>query len=378
MKRDKVRLRRQVMRGNYLTTGSVVLTALLMAGCSSVPDAVNPVEWYKDVSGLVTGSGDSTTAGSNDRAVEGEFPKVSSVPEPPKPMSPEERKDIARGLVADRANAKYTEDVIKRDGTPTRPLASAPAAGPRAAAVAPPPAPVEASRPEPVQPPAKAVEAAPPVAPPQALVTPPPPAPVAVPGTAAPAARSVVAADVPPPPANVEDHYRRRLAESGQPPSAITNVEPPSRVLGDAPSLIAPAEAKAARGKGGARSMEQFDPSAAGASFQVASIEFSQGSADLTSDDKAALKDVVQLYRKNGGSVRVVGHAPAGGDSVESMMTGFDLSMKRANAVARELTRFGIPSRSLFVGARAEAAPSYAQTSSIDASPDRTEIFVDY
>ena len=28
---------------------------LLLAGCASVPDAVNPVEWYKDVKGVVTG-----------------------------------------------------------------------------------------------------------------------------------------------------------------------------------------------------------------------------------------------------------------------------------------------------------------------------------
>ena len=32
-------------------TGSV----LLLAGCASVPDVVNPVEWYKDVKEVVTG-----------------------------------------------------------------------------------------------------------------------------------------------------------------------------------------------------------------------------------------------------------------------------------------------------------------------------------
>ncbi|HLO76542.1 MAG TPA: hypothetical protein VK196_08815, partial [Magnetospirillum sp.] len=61
-----------------------------------------------------------------------------------------------------------------------------------------------------------------------------------------------------------------------------------------------------------------------------------------------------RLYKQTGGVVRIVGYAPApvfGGDAVSQMMGGLDASMKRANAVARELTKRGVPAGKIMVGA---------------------------
>ena len=42
--------------GHWLGTRLMIIgSVLLVAGCASVSDAVNPVEWYKDIKGVVTG-----------------------------------------------------------------------------------------------------------------------------------------------------------------------------------------------------------------------------------------------------------------------------------------------------------------------------------
>ena len=104
---------------NLLAT--VAVTALL-AGCSSVPDAVNPVEWYKGVRDAISGDekkSDEQKSGEQDKKDEApnrlvtdrnkpapgadeEFPKLSTVPERPKTSTADERKEIKEGLVADR------------------------------------------------------------------------------------------------------------------------------------------------------------------------------------------------------------------------------------------------------------------------------------
>jgi len=101
---------------------AILLAGVLMLGaCSSVPDAVNPVSWYRGASDWITGepSAAQTTARP---AVAGEFPSLSTVPQRPEALSPEDRRDITQGLKSDRANARYSDEAIRLEGTPTRSL----------------------------------------------------------------------------------------------------------------------------------------------------------------------------------------------------------------------------------------------------------------
>ncbi len=175
-----------------------ILALATVAGCSSLPDSLDPGSWVSGasdwVSGVFSGSPSnaaSSDTGSTDAASQpdhetGQTPLTPAPAEKPQLGSDErpkgqptaERQQIQEGLVADRANAQYTESEIKRMGDTTRPLdepAAAPAPStpsvpkPQAEA-APAPAPAAASAPstkqltasaapaEPMPPPAAAPE----------------------------------------------------------------------------------------------------------------------------------------------------------------------------------------------------------------------------
>jgi outer membrane protein OmpA-like peptidoglycan-associated protein len=174
--------------------GPSVLVVLALAGCSSVPDAVNPVEWYRSATGSSsrTSQPNATDARIADAQAKAS-PNLATVPErPTRASTPAERQALTQGLVADRDNAKYTDEDLQ----PRAPAAQAAATSRPAPAAPPPPAPpsVTAAPPPPAAPP----PAAPPPAP-VAAPAPPPPAPAAAP-TPAPAP-AAAAAPAPPPPA---------------------------------------------------------------------------------------------------------------------------------------------------------------------------------
>jgi len=102
----------------------VIVLASVLAACSSVPDWANPARVYDRVSGVFTGDGDDAA-----------FPTASDVPDRPETTSAEDRRQTAQGLVADRENAQYTDEEIRRD-EPAQVAAVAPAPRP-----APPPRP---------------------------------------------------------------------------------------------------------------------------------------------------------------------------------------------------------------------------------------------
>lgn len=97
-----------------------VASALAVAGvaaCSSVPDEANPVKWYEGVTSLIE---DDDEIFGNDGPVEpapggdDPFPNLASVPDEPRPASDAEELDrVAEGLVADRDNAQYTDEVLR-------------------------------------------------------------------------------------------------------------------------------------------------------------------------------------------------------------------------------------------------------------------------
>jgi outer membrane protein OmpA-like peptidoglycan-associated protein len=342
-----------------LKAGKVLVAVSMLAGCSSVPDAINPVAWFSDkdepaMATPVAGKGADTT------------------------KSADTRKDLAKGLPADKGNSKYAEPV-RREVAPTKPLARrTPAPSDTQVAAAPegkvPPKPSVVAQ---ELPPASAQQVAQadnrlsadrraaqarddgPNAPP-ASVNMTPPAAADIPETVPVGGRRGKP---------LQDQFQRRLAESAQQavtPGMVAMPQPALASSGYAPAgygygreeepihLVPPSGKRSV--KGGGKGMAAPAPEPA-ASFQVATLDFRANSADLTAADRSSIAEVARLYRQTGGVVRVVGHAPAyGADSVDQLMGGLEASMKRANAVARELAKRGVPAGKIMVGADPSAA----------------------
>lgn len=498
--------RRQVFRGPNLAVSSVLLSTILLAGCSSAGSSLNPLDWF----GGSSSPSDRSASAKENPPDDSDFPKIRN-DKRPEVSSTKERSDLTKGLAADHSNAKYTQDVLRREGNPTRPLSAEAAVAPKddgaassspataatapsplfvkppvtasaaspaittpAAASAldvldPPPEPAPAPKPDessvvpPVAAPAPApastaapaaavvpakpavvVDDTPPPPPPRLPPTvsaPPPdksivvapepaavektPSPVAtaeVPASAsapvpapvqtavsevgasapaasaaplatasaavvtapAPVAAPVATASAQPAPASVDDVFRRRLAEfsSGTVSSALTapSVAKPAAPAAEAAPgtvLLSPAEYRRAlsHDNGGARTLEAFDGSHSAASFQVAAVRFGEGTAELSAEELAHLKDVAALYREKGGSVRVLGRSASPRldiDAKANLLANRQLAGGRAAAIARQLIKLGIPARKIYAG----AVPSTAAATA--SNGETTEIYIDY
>jgi outer membrane protein OmpA-like peptidoglycan-associated protein len=113
-------------------------------------------------------------------------------------------------------------------------------------------------------------------------------------------------------------------------------------------------------------------------SIQVALIQFGQASAGIDETDQAVLARVAEIQRDNGGTVRVVGHAAA--DAVSTAQSdNFDVSRRRALAVAQQLRRLGVPADQLMAEAASDNEPIY-QTSTARglAANRRADVFIDF
>lgn len=210
--------------------GLWVVAAILVAGCSGGFDKYfgtdkappKPPE-------PKAATEESTDAAQEVPGKEQAYPNLGSVPQtkPVRQSAQDQTQAVAKGLVADRQNARYTDEVIRRDpvqaasvlrpGAPTAPrLPTAPGAAP-AADKAPPPAP------EPKLAAAPTLPSAPPAAP-----TSPPPAavPAGVPPAAPPAADA--AQPVLPAPQPAQPPMSSQVA---QPADAPPVAAPPTQML---------------------------------------------------------------------------------------------------------------------------------------------------
>jgi outer membrane protein OmpA-like peptidoglycan-associated protein len=211
-------------------------------------------------------------------------------------------------------------------------------------------------------------------APPKVSVGSVPPAPAAAP--AAPVER------VAPPPAPVAGDRSAAVAQAGDLPAP-----PPGAPLdmGDPRSASVPrggsrlsSEAQAE----GLQSLEAFAPENYGLSYLAATVPFGHGSAHLSAADTAALRQVAQDYKRQGGVVTVVGHASSRtGEmpAVSHKIANFDISVRRAEVVAQALLRQGVPAKALYVGAVSDAEPVYQEVMpSGEANNRRTEVFLNH
>lgn len=427
---------RRVRRRLVLVPVSALLCAGTLAGCSSVPDAVNPVEWYRGTRDWVTGADKpAEPAAARPSTAEGkDFPALDSVPSRPAPPSAAERRQLARSLAADREDARYSDEVIRRQtdasggmsdsGTsppaPPRqqamaPLAAEPPAAQRESGRAmppppelpPPPVPQQSARPPSPSPGMAAPEPFPPMptappAPPQTgiEVPPLPAAPPDAPPMPAPRAMAPPAPQppmTPPPMVEPSGGTETPMQAPMQSPPVFGEVPPDIALNFTRPApRPAPSVSSAPAGR---RSGQGLIPAAPGAPGRpapaaparqnfalateqpLATIRFGIGSSEVTGNAHATIRRTARTIARNRVRVRVVGHASSRTrdmDPVSHHMANFQISLDRANAVARELRRAGVDPALITVQAVSDSQPAYFEVMPAgEAANRRVVILVD-
>ncbi|HJN23766.1 MAG TPA: OmpA family protein, partial [Rhodospirillales bacterium] len=94
----------------------------------------------------------------------------------------------------------------------------------------------------------------------------------------------------------------------------------------------------------------------------MATIQFPNGSSRLSARDQRILGNVGTIYRKRGGKLRVVGYASSrtrSMDPIKHKMVNFQISVARADRIASELIRLGVPASHIRVVAMSDNNPLY-------------------
>jgi outer membrane protein OmpA-like peptidoglycan-associated protein len=394
---------------------TVVVMAAGTGACSSVPSWVDPTSWFGG------GGQDTSPDSESDNA---QTPDLASIPNKPAPPSTsDEQKQISDSLAADRSSAQYSAEAL-RGGTesgaappPAAPEqaasnaseasstaqaesekaaaapsdqgsvpAPAPTAGTSAAAPAPQPAAEVAS-----------TEAAPPVtatAPAVSTTAPPAPAPQVVP--ASNTQLGFEPSKAPPLDPSVSRYVPRAILDKVQQsntPAAVPSSNQSSandRFFLKAPSTdnqradVSARSAAAARHAASA-TMRGIMPVSYSPGEQVrllATVFFRHDEAELTDQDKAAIRLAVQIFDATGGTgfIRVVGHSSSRTPNLPAarrLEVIFERSQDYAAAVAQELIRDGVLAEKVLIESVGNSEPvSYPSTRNGDTSNRRAEIFM--
>jgi len=366
-----------------------------LGACSSVPDALNPVEWYKGVESVFEEDSSSASGAKTPPEDSEQSAKAAEPYEPPedvpgadKPIPsladvPErsEPRAVSGGLVADTRGRWYADDPLPHQGEAVQPLPRPTGTAPR---TTPPPPLVVAAAP-----------AAMPEKPAPSAAPTPPPAPS---GTSV-AAANAATAPAPTAPTTVGDTFRQRLSDPvprgaalGLPPANALVIGPqgPLNTVVVSSTGIEAVDVRPPIIEGGALFSEpsRFAQAAAvglppsGGTIKVATILFDNGSAKLKPRDRRILRKVSAFHRKRGGTVRVVGHASSrtrNMDAVRHKMVNFRISAQRVDSVARELASLGIPSDKIVVAAHSDEEPVYYEVMpSGEAGNRRAEVYLDF
>ena len=158
-------------------------------------------------------------------------------------------------------------------------------------------------------------------------------------------------------------------------PAPVATVAPP-------PASLPPVNLQAdiSRAQSGAVPFSAIT-SPPGGPLEVAVIQFGRASAGLGGRDSDVLRKVADIQRKNGGTVRVVAHAEqdVSGSSVSQIERGnYDVSRRRALAIANQLMALGVPRSAIVAEAASDSEPKFAtNTARGIAANRRAEIFLD-
>lgn len=384
--------------------GLVILGVTLVgvSGCSRVPNAVNPISWYRDVTGI--SKNDNLGKGENEENfAEGgnePYPNLASVPAAPDTqLSGVDRDRLEKSLVADRSNAQYSADNLRAgDVASTVPAPARNTPGPsnaptRSAAAAIASAPASSSSPPSASPPSLPADTASAAPPPPAASSPPKPAPEpspsvtassALPANSTPSASagsSIVGSnsqqkapprgsEAPPAESSLQSPAIANLpqGESPTPAPPPPQISPPNsgRAANAAPPLASRVPAQQATAPGNAPATAAHAP---GASYRVANVSFAPGSAYLPGTLRGTISEIAKTHSTEGGTIRVVGFGEASGK--DAAVTGLTLALDRAQAVAVALTDAGVAAKDIAV----EAAPVAAKGG---ADAPRAEVYIEH
>lgn len=188
-------------------------------------------------------------------------------------------------------------------------------------------------------------------------------------------------------PFDVAQLFRKLFSASG-PNGKATALETP---VAFTPSNPDPALKREQSDASSATAQTSLDPSLAGsgassgASVQwreTITVYFGLGSAALSRDGRRRLRRIADLYRENGGKVRVVGHASSRTRDLpieRHKMINFEISLDRATRVANELIKLGVDSDAIQTVAMSDNHPLYYEwMPSGEAGNRRTEISIEY
>lgn len=363
---------------------AMVAVAVVLGGCSSVPDAVNPVKWYEntvdyfgsDKDKEQKATADKTAPPGSDQA----FPKLGSVPAKPEVSSAAERRQVAQGLVGDREGRRYATEV-QRQGAPTHVLgAETSTTGSTGPAPVPALPAVSTPAPQPAMPAVAPTSPAPVAQAPMPLTSAPPPPNLAA-NAAAPAAKapSVPAATNVSPRLNWPAASANARMPAG--PDAFETVVVSSSGVDEVATARAPAAPKGRLLAARAETGSDIAGDRKG-SIKVATIQFANGSAALDARDRSILREVVALQHQRGGVIRIVGHASSrtvNMDPVRHKLVNYDVSSARAETVAKTLADLGAKTTDVVVVAKSDTDPLYYEfMPSGEAGNRRTEVYLDF
>ena len=331
-------------QGGHSASRMVVALAAMFAlsACSSVPDYANPVEWYNSTVDFFDDDAPPPLPLEDVPGANEPFPELSNTPDPPlREIELAALDSVSEGLVADRANAQYT-DQLARAGTESA-LAE----------------------------------------PPTFQQTGLPPIPALQPSTVTPLSRYeslTRQTALPPAPVPATPLQPRAVDRGIDVKTMFANLFTSSGPRGTAPAASPSASAFTASGL--PRSGLAVGSATLFGSNKAAVIYFAIGSARIDKEGRAALHKLADYHKQSGGTLRVVGHASNRTKELSAEnreLVNFDISFKRARAVADELIRHGVPPAKLEVIARSDSVPVYQEwMPSGEAGNRRAEVFIDF
>lgn len=377
---DRARPRRGV---RAMARGVSIVALLSVAGCSWVPDWANP--W----------SDSGAPATSTATAAPEEFPELGDTPTEVAATAPAERAALQEGLVADReASRQYADQTLRAAQVDTRfALAPRPAEAPAVAptpAAAPTPAVAAAPAPRPIPAPSGLGTAAPQVTPAVATTA----------FNAFPPALSQGGAQTVVISSGGVQHVGGAVTASA--PAAGTFAASPVRSLGgfspqvqqiaanSGPVLISsqgvvrPDSTAGHRFAGGRLVPASFGggqpPLVGGEGDPALTVNFANASDRVDTRARAALAELAAQHRQVGGFIKIVGHASQRTRDMSyerHLRVNFDISLERAQAVARELQALGVPSGAILIEARGSREPLFLEIMpSGEAQNRRAELFL--
>jgi len=350
---------------------SAAVLSVMLSGCSSVPDAINPVKWYEQTTDFFSGDQQASSVQAEPAQGQGVATNSGLAADPNAPAPARQQvSQAAGGLGSDASSSNYASAPIARQGAARDVLTPA-----ETVAMNTPLAQPSSTPPAPMAQPSVAVT-------PTFVAPAPAPAPATlmaeVPAYAAPsssAPKRLSFADAPAPPEFNIPNYGvdspfggdqfETIVISGGGMDEMASVQP-RRLAIAGTTAPAPVAFGAQFPTPGATTtpMASGVPVNLGNMTRVATIHFANNSSNMDARDRSILSAVIQLQKERGGRVVVIGHASSRTrdmDYLRHKMVNFEISMQRAMSIGSALKSRGLGDQNLEVQAVSDSQPLYQE-----------------